>query len=461
MSAVRPLRLVVYTVLIGTKEALNNPLQLLGAAQSDLEIDYICFTDNPALSSPTWQFRAFDHALLPPEKGSRLPKACPARFFADYDYSLYIDNTVVFKRLPTRADVEGARFSAFRHPWRSSPADEADIGVKSGLDEAAVVAAQVNFYATRRPLDSVHTLTAGTVLLRNHHDAAVQRFGELWWQQILLFSKRDQLSLDLCAAEAGLTVDYFPGDKTSNDLFMWPVLPDGKRVQGSFDAERYAWLHRDNPAARANPRAHFLATAQAGEKFDRPVPWFAYAADVAGSGLGARAAPRRHLADAIEWAMPAPGSGPILIAGVMSADPLSPVLEELTAAQTAFSRALRYVGNTDVVTAMVPAEELDAPAPFQAAAGKTGFALVLVLGVLPQAHPHVLAKFGPLLATGGRLLLSFTGSLSAAELARMEAAMAGRGSLAVFHSRHLLHEKAMPASVVVLDTARFSLSESS
>ena len=50
------------------------------------------------------------------------PKLIPARFFADYDYSLYIDNTVVFKRLPTRADVDGARFRAFRHPWRSSPA---------------------------------------------------------------------------------------------------------------------------------------------------------------------------------------------------------------------------------------------------------------------------------------------------------------------------------------------------
>jgi hypothetical protein len=45
-------RLVVYTVLIGNKEALNNPLQLIADPQAtNLQIEYRCFTDNSRFAS--------------------------------------------------------------------------------------------------------------------------------------------------------------------------------------------------------------------------------------------------------------------------------------------------------------------------------------------------------------------------------------------------------------------------
>lgn len=451
------LKLAVYTVLVGEKETLNNPLQLIGAGtSSDLDIDFFCFTDNDKLTSPSWQFRQFDHPLLPAEKASRLPKAQPDRFFPDHQYSLYIDNTVVFKRLPCRADIEGALFRGFRHPWRNNPLDEADIVVKSGLDGADVVAAQVNFYARSRPLEAVGTLTAGTVLLRRHHDPAVRRFGELWWEQILLFSKRDQLCLDLCAREAGCPVAYFAGDKTSNDLFLWPVLPDGRRVLGSFDADRYAWTHRNDPVALRQPRRHFLAHGGDGDKFTKRVPWFSYVCDRTGSGLGDRVPPRRGVADVVGELLAKLGDNPggILVAGVRSAEALAVEPEELVAAQAAILQYFRYGPRPDVVTALVDDQDVLDPVPFRGAAGKTAFRLVLVLGLPTRCHGNALAKFLPLLATGGQLLVEFGGSLAIQDVVHMHEAIGNSGALAIFHGRHITMEVAIPSSVFVLDTAR-------
>ena len=95
-------------------------------------------------------------------------------------------------------------------------------------------------------------------MLRKHHDKNVKYFGQLWWEQILLHSKRDQLSLDVCAKEAGCPVKYFSGNKVSNDLFIWPVIKNNHRVLGSFDADYYAWENRNDPEAVENPKRHFL-----------------------------------------------------------------------------------------------------------------------------------------------------------------------------------------------------------
>lgn len=448
------LRLVIYTVLVGDKEALNNPLQLLGAqASSDVDISWVCFTDNAQLQSPVWQMRPFSEPLIPAEKMSRLPKAQPALFFAEFDYSLYIDNTVVLKRLPQRADIEGALFRGFRHPWRSSPLDEADIVVKSGLDKADVVAQQVDFYRQRgRALEQVGCLTAGTVLLRRHGDARVRRFGELWWTQILLFSKRDQLSLDLCAREAGCPVDYFVGDKTSNDLFLWPVLPDGRRVQGSFDDQKYAWEHRGDPVARAQPRQHFLQHGGDGERYGRRVPWFDYACERAGSSLGGQVPPRRGLAEVAGLLLKQPevAAGPILVIGVQSAAAWSVEVEELPAAAAAINQYFRFAQAPQVLTAVTGVADWFDSAPFQGANGISRFAAVMVLGLQADCAARVLPKLRPLFGNHGQVLLEFGQSLDLPLQQQLLTSAPAGAQLQGFHGQHISQEGPVPSSVFLV-----------
>jgi hypothetical protein len=451
------MKLVVYTVLVGDKEDLNNPIHYLAAdAESDLDIEYLCFTDNLALTSTTWAFRDFSHPLMPPEKMSRRPKAMPNRYFPDCDYSLYIDNTVVFKRLPLRDDITGAVFRGFRHPWRTNPVDEADIVAKSGLDTVATVAGQLGYYGRVSPLTEVTTLTAGTVLLRKHHDDAVKRFGELWWEQILLFSKRDQISLDLCAQTAGCPVDYFAGDQRNNDLFIWPALPSGRRVLGSFDADRYAWENRTDPLALTQPRAHFLEQGGSAEKFDRRVSWFNYSCERTNSSLGDSAPPRRAIADIVGELLANLGDVPgrILICGLRSGEVASVDSAELVAAKAAVSQFFRFSNQPNVTLTIVGDEDIVDPTPFRSANGVSGFQLALVLGMPGKCHRNAMAKFLPLLTPNGRLLVEFGCSLDVHEILRMKEAVAEDSILKIFHGRHILSDELIASSVFVLALGR-------
>lgn len=450
------MKLAVYTVLVGTKEILNNPLHYLGpAAKSDLDLDFICFTDNPALKSPTWDIRPLKSTPIPPEKLSRQPKALPHRFLPEHEFSLYIDNTVVFKRLPRRADMgdtSGAVFRAFRHPWRTCPQDEADIVVKAGLDNADTVAAQVAFYNRHRPLANIQPLTAGTVLLRRHTHPDILRFGELWWEQILLFSKRDQISLDFCAREAGCIIEYFDGDKTNNDLFIWPTLPDGHRIQASFDADRYAWENRHDPAAYNHPREHFLAHTGTDEKYTRRVPWFGYLCDRAGSSLGNNIPPRRGLADIVGRLLAGMESTPgkILLVGVLSDQALAADPTELAAAEAALALYFRFTPLPTIISTTIQEEELEEAAPFRAAYGGAGFRLVLVFGLSTKYYQNALAKFLPLLAGDGQLLVQFGTGLESGQINHMLEAVPENRPLAIFHGRHILEDAVIPSSVFVL-----------
>jgi hypothetical protein len=453
----RPEKLVVYTVLIGDKEELNDPLRLIGhGTATDLAIEFVCLTDDPSRNSPTWRMETFGDPLIPTEKLSRLPKARPDLFFPKHARSLYIDNTVVFKRLPRMQDFGDAHFRGFRHPWRSHPLDEADIVAKSGLDDPAVVAAQMRFYEGRGLLTAVTSLTAGTVLLRCHNEPKLKKFGRLWWEQVLLFSKRDQLSLDLCAAAAGCPVNHFPGDKRDNDLFFWPALPTGRRVLGSFDADLYAWMHRDDPAAVASPRAHYLAGGEvADDRYQRRVGWFDYLCQRVGCGLGITSPPRRGVAAVLDrYLLHLEGRpGRILAVGIDDAGRRGTAPGELALARVALERYFRFSLLPDIVTVSLPEADLGDPAPYYGADGKSGFDIVLVIGLPARRHPYALSKFVPLLGPAGKLIIAFDESLPAAAVAEMRR-HAGQGDELAVYSGHAIDVSGpIPSAIFVIEIA--------
>jgi asparagine synthase (glutamine-hydrolysing) len=297
-------RLVVYTALMGTKEALNNPLaQLPAEAATDLDLEWVCITDNPALRSPVWQVRLTPSGHVPPEKLSRRPKAMPHEYFPEAEFSLYVDNTVSFKRLPQASDLETTQtylFRAFRHSTRNSPYEEASAVATLGYDDVNVICEQIDFYEARRPLSSITPLTTCTVLLREHHPT-VRRFGVMWWESLLAFSKRDQLSFDFALQESGAEVEYFDGHSHDNCFIQWQGSLSPNRVRASFDAKRYAWLNRHDEMAQRDPKAHFLARGGISDEPYQRVPMLLeYACHANRCSLGNHVSPRRGMATVLE-----------------------------------------------------------------------------------------------------------------------------------------------------------------
>lgn len=298
-------RLVIYTALIGAKEPLANPLaQLPVGASTDLDLDFVCITDNPQLQSSVWRFMPISARHLPPEKLSRRPKALPHEYFPDEQFSLYVDNTVSFKRLPQAFDLDTHRphlFRAFQHGTRHNPAEEAAAIAMLGYEDTDVICRQLDFYAALHPLNEITPLTTATVLLRQHHAEPVRRFGTLWWESILAFSKRDQLSFDFACIEAACPLDHWPGATHDNPLLNWngSLAPD--RVRASFDNKRYAWLHREDPQAQADPRAHFLRSGGGdGASYQRPLDLLEFICHQHGSSLGSQVSPRRAAARGLQ-----------------------------------------------------------------------------------------------------------------------------------------------------------------
>ena len=294
-------RLIVYTVLMGDKEPLGDPLIDLGEnAETDLQIDYFCYTNNRELTSTTWQFVYIDQLNLPVEKLSRRPKALAHQYLGEWQYSLYIDNIVAFKRLPNTKDLKTEKpylFKVFRHPTRINPEQEADIIVSLGYDDIATVCGQMDFYKRIRPLEVITPLHTCTVILRSHHHPTVIAHGTTWWEQILCFSKRDQLSFDFSAQQVQCCIETFAGEKYDNELVNIKSNLSNDRVKANFDPIKYAWLHRQDLSAKENPQAHFLKYRSGLDTmYSKSNQLLEYLCHKQGSGLGNLVAPRRSVA---------------------------------------------------------------------------------------------------------------------------------------------------------------------
>lgn len=408
-------RLTIYTALVGAKEALNDPLRHLPAdAATDLELDFVCVTDSRDLRSDVWRFHLLPHAHLPAEKLSRRPKAMPHEYFPESRYSLYIDNTVTFRRLPHSSDLATDQpylLRAFRHPSRASMPEEADAVALLGYDDIETICRQLDFYGAATPLNDIAPLTAATVLLRSHHSEPVRRFGTLWWESLLAFSKRDQLSIDFALQQSSARFDHLPGSTTDNDLLHWGgALPGGKRVRASFDALRYAWRHRHDALARQDPRAHFLAHGE-GEAAhcDRRPRLLEYICHRQGSSLGQQVSPRRGMADALD-ALLGPlrsGGGRFLVVRVHGGkEPGAFEDGELDAAMRALSM---YLGRQCAGTVLdLSPDDLDLSKGVYAAPPQP-FDLVLLLGAGGDRIEAATQRLMRLLSSAGA---SFVAALS-------------------------------------------------
>src|SRR5262245_18725940 len=250
-------RRVVYTCMFGYSEAFND-----FAYERDAITDFICFTDDPELRSSFWNMRVISRGLLDPPRASKRIKHLPHRFLSNYGLSLYLDNTVRLQRSPAEifTKIDKAPIVCFRHPWRNCVYDEAEEILANKMDDARRIEDQMSFYR-RVGYPARNGLTAGTVRLRRHMDERLIAASEMCFEQLLRFSMRDQLSFDVAAWLNGLTIDYFAGDLSTNDLIQWPVV-NGPRVPRNFDDEAYL---QQNPQVQCDPRLHFLRSTAGGD----------------------------------------------------------------------------------------------------------------------------------------------------------------------------------------------------
>lgn len=214
-------RRVVYTALIGKYEQLNEqPV----AAQTGVE--FICFTDDTELVSDSWTIRIVEPRFpLDSVRSARYLKVRGIELLPDYDEILWIDNTVRLRATPDRLLEEWLRDSDFAlpdHSWRTSVMGEFDAVATDGYDDPARVYEQLIHYSTVLP-GTLSETPYWTAILARRPTPAVDAVMALWWDHVLRYSRRDQLSINFALASVGYQANRVVVDNLFSTWHEWPV----------------------------------------------------------------------------------------------------------------------------------------------------------------------------------------------------------------------------------------------
>lgn len=217
----------VYTALMGGYETL---LEQPVALSSDLP--FICFTDDPTLVSDTWEVRLVTPAF--PEDSVRSARVLKIRGHEDlgpFDRTLWIDNSVLLTAEPEKILSEwlhSADFSLPLHSYRDTVADEFEAVGSMKIDDPVRVYEQLMHYTSFAP----HVLQMRahwTGVLARRHTVAVDKTMERWLDNVLRYSRRDQLSIGLAIDSARHPIREIEVDNFTSSWHEWPRSQDRQR----------------------------------------------------------------------------------------------------------------------------------------------------------------------------------------------------------------------------------------
>lgn len=228
----------VYTALIGRHELLQpQPLAASSGAR------WICFTDDPTLVSDDWEIIVVEPAFpTDPVRSARRIKILGPEGGLDTELGLWIDNRVTLTRPPEELVEElldGHEIAAFNHSFHATLLDEFVAVVESAHDDTARVHEQLFHYA-RADVGGDALLGARPIwtgFLARRRSAAIDEAMQTWWEHVLRYSRRDQLSLPYALSVHDLSPRLMDGDNRSSDFHEWPrVTPTlGRKDRASID----------------------------------------------------------------------------------------------------------------------------------------------------------------------------------------------------------------------------------
>ncbi len=214
-------RRLVYTALIGNYETFVG-----SALQTDPETDLVCFTDSAELVSENWHIRRVEPRFPQDSiRSARFLKIMGPTLFGDYAESLWIDNTV---GLALRPDafmdkmLEGVDLAVPGHSGRETVGAEFDAVSSLGLDDPSRIYEQLFHYAQSMP-DILEERPFWTAILVRRHTEPVKELMQHWWEQVLRYSRREQLSFNYSLRMSNVKHTCIAINNRQSEYHRWPV----------------------------------------------------------------------------------------------------------------------------------------------------------------------------------------------------------------------------------------------
>lgn len=183
-------KMAVYTCITGKCDLLREPVHY------NLDLDYICFTNDTNLHSKIWDIRYIRERSMDDIHLARYMKIFPDIFLKEYEVSIWVDGKFQIKgdlKEYIKLYEKNKSILCFPHPERTCIYDEAEMckKVKRGVPED--IDRQI-FRYRKEDYPINNGLYETGCIVRSHFDSTVQKMMRAWWEEIEKYCYRDQIS---------------------------------------------------------------------------------------------------------------------------------------------------------------------------------------------------------------------------------------------------------------------------
>lgn len=201
-------KIVVYTCIVGGYDTLLQPLETREG------FDYVCFVghDEDAGREGVWEKRPLPLTTGDRALDSRYPKMHPHELLPGYDCSLWMDGNILVKGpaiydAAAAAAESGVIYAGVSHPQRDCVYEEA-VKCRDMRYIGYVRLARIHLEYLFRGIRRHSGLLENNIIFRRHNAPEIVRLDEMWWEKLLHFCRRDQLSLGLCLKACGVKPSF-------------------------------------------------------------------------------------------------------------------------------------------------------------------------------------------------------------------------------------------------------------
>lgn len=181
---------IIYTAITGDYDYLKEPLLV------NEDCEYICFTNNKKLKSDIWNIEYIRDDELDNMMLAKKVKLFPDLYFKEYETSIWIDGKIqICDDLIGYVKKFGRNqpILSFPHHERKCIYEEAGACLYLHIGHKLEIVKQISdYYSMGYPINN--GLYEMGCIVRQHNNELVKRVMREWWNELELYSYRDQIS---------------------------------------------------------------------------------------------------------------------------------------------------------------------------------------------------------------------------------------------------------------------------
>lgn len=185
---------IIYTCIVGNYDTLKTPTFV------SPEFDYVCFTDNPNITSDIWEIRSIPEDIKNNTYTfiNRYIKWFPNKLFPKYDFSIYVDGSMkqindLNQFIENNCNDSNIPMYLLPHNKRKCVYEEFIACARGRKDDNDTLYKQMRKYF-EEGLPFEYGLSHNCILFRYHNHPIYKDFANMLWDEMTTHSMRDQLS---------------------------------------------------------------------------------------------------------------------------------------------------------------------------------------------------------------------------------------------------------------------------